>query len=44
MTIGVTADLAVVLIDARHGVLPCDQAAQLYRIVAGHPAYGGGGQ
>ena len=33
-----TADLAIILIDARHGVLVADQAAQLHRLAARHQA------
>ena len=39
-----TCDLAIILIDARHGVLDADQAAQLHRVAAGHQARPGRGQ
>ena len=39
-----TADLAVVLVDARKGLLTADPPAQLHRRAVRHPARGAGGQ
>ena len=39
-----TADLAVVLVDARKGLLTADPPPQLHRVAAGHPPGAAGGQ
>jgi 3'-phosphoadenosine 5'-phosphosulfate sulfotransferase (PAPS reductase)/FAD synthetase len=39
-----TADLAIVLVDARKGPADPDPAPQLHRLAAGHPPRGAGGQ
>ena len=39
-----TADLAIILIDARNGVLPQSRRHAVHRVAAGHSAHRGGGQ